>query len=62
MSAQNDGTGKDDIMFTIHDPSMYDEIVLARNPKPSFKTHVVVPIKKIGDPGKPEFVAMKLKE
>ena len=50
------------LMFKIHVPSLYSEIMLVKDPKPFLKTHVIVPIKKVGDPGEPEFIAMKLKE
>jgi hypothetical protein len=64
MDGQNDDDaagGK--VLFNIFtSSSMYDEIVITRDPKSYFKTHVIVPIKKVDDPGEPEFIAMKLKE
>ena len=49
-------------MFAIYNPEMYGEIILTRNPKPCLKTHAAVPVKKIGDTGEPEYLAMKLKD
>jgi hypothetical protein len=47
------------VFFTVHDPWLYDKILLVKDGTPYLETHVVVPVKSTGDPGGPEFLAMK---
>ena len=54
-----EGHGNDNVMFKLHNPYLYSEVLVVTDGKPYLKTHIVVPIKKINDAGEPLYIAMK---